>query len=142
MAFHTPAIRPLHTEKKKLGFRYIRAATILSTPSPSRIPGPLEYIPNNMLGPAPPPKDKDEPPKKPSVELVCFSTMECKQVLQPPGTCLCLMYGITCNPTVFGLACTHCNQKKFHTICDHTWKADRVCEFMGKDRGAARGDVP
>jgi hypothetical protein len=41
------------------------------------------------------------------------------------------MYGITCNPTAFGLACTHCNQKKMHTLCDHTWRADKVREVVG-----------
>ncbi|KAJ7810975.1 hypothetical protein B0H14DRAFT_3480085 [Mycena olivaceomarginata] len=50
----------------------------------SAFQGHRRYIPTNTLGPAPPPKDKDEPPKEPLVELVRFSTIECEQVLQPP----------------------------------------------------------
>ncbi|KAJ7697751.1 hypothetical protein B0H14DRAFT_3529196 [Mycena olivaceomarginata] len=96
------------TERTKSGFRH------------------RTYVPNNTFGPAPPPKKKGELPKELLVELVRFSTIDYEQVLRPPGACLLwLMYGITCNPTVFGLACTHCNQKKLHPLCDHTWRADK-----------------
>ncbi|KAJ7679993.1 hypothetical protein B0H14DRAFT_2655504 [Mycena olivaceomarginata] len=125
-------LREMMTEKKKQGFRYIRHSETHYTLMLSAFQGHRTYIPNNMFGPAPPPKEKDKLPKEPLVELVRFSVIEYKQVLQPPGTCLlCLMYGITCNPTVFGLACTHCNQKKLHILCDHTWRADKVHEVMG-----------
>ncbi|KAJ7790429.1 hypothetical protein B0H14DRAFT_3501651 [Mycena olivaceomarginata] len=139
-------LREMMIEKKKTGFRFIRSNDTRYTLTLSAFQGHRTYIPTNTLGPAPPPKDKDEPPKEPLVELVRFSTIECEQVLQPPGACfLCLMYGITCNPTAFGLACTHCNQKKFHPICDHTWDSSRMREFVGgieELRGAMFPDVP
>ncbi|KAJ7810415.1 hypothetical protein B0H14DRAFT_3480656 [Mycena olivaceomarginata] len=135
-------LQEMMTEKKKTGVPNDTQYTITL----SAFQGHRTYIPNNTLGPVPPPKDKDEPPKEPLVELVRFLTIECEQVLQPPGACfLCLMCGITCNPTVFGLACTHCNQKKSHPICDHTWKANWMCEFVGGIEelcGAMFPDVP
>ncbi|KAJ7831389.1 hypothetical protein B0H14DRAFT_3464086 [Mycena olivaceomarginata] len=112
----------------------------------SAFQGHRTYVPNNTFGPAPPPKKKGELPKEPLVDLVRFSAIDYEQVLQPPGACLlCLMYGITCNPMVFGLACTHCNQKKMHTLCDHTWRADKVREVMGgieELRGIMFPDAP
>jgi hypothetical protein len=88
------------TEKKKTGFRpfffsiisfypdplsftgYIRRNETRYTLTLSSFQGHWTYILTNTLGPAPPPKDKDEPPKEPLVELVRFSTIECEQVLQ------------------------------------------------------------
>ncbi|KAJ7800121.1 hypothetical protein B0H14DRAFT_3490983 [Mycena olivaceomarginata] len=126
--------------------RYIRHNETHYTLTLSAFQGHRTYIPNNTFGPAPPPKEKGELPKEPLVELVRFSAIEYEQVLQPPGACLlCLMYGITCNPTAFGLACTHCNQKKMHTLCDHTWRADKVREVMGgieEIRGIMFPDAP
>ncbi|KAJ7812399.1 hypothetical protein B0H14DRAFT_3478891 [Mycena olivaceomarginata] len=119
-------------ERTKSRFCFIRHEETHYTLTLSAFQGHQTYVPNNTFGPAPPPKKKGEFPKEPLVELVRFSAIECKQVLQPPGACLlCLMYSITCNPTAFGLACTHCNQKKLHTLCDHTWRADTVREVMG-----------
>ncbi|KAJ7782109.1 hypothetical protein B0H14DRAFT_3507379 [Mycena olivaceomarginata] len=139
-------LREMMTEKKKQGFRYIRHNETHYTLTLSAFQGHRTYIPNNMFGPVPPPKEKGELPKEPLVKLVRFSAIEYEQVLQPPGACLlCLMYGITCNPTAFGLACTHCNQKKMHTLCDHTWRADKVCEVMGgieEIRGIMFPDAP
>ncbi|KAJ7787613.1 hypothetical protein B0H14DRAFT_2629183, partial [Mycena olivaceomarginata] len=141
-------LREMMVEKKKQCFRYIRHNETRNTLTLtlSAFQGHRTYVPNNTFGPAPPPKDKNEPPKEPFVELVRFSAIEYEQVLQPPGACLlCLMYGITCNPTVFGLACTHCNQKKMHTLCDHTWRADKVREVMGgieEIRGIMFPDAP
>ncbi|KAJ7844748.1 hypothetical protein B0H14DRAFT_3455390 [Mycena olivaceomarginata] len=139
-------LREMMTEKKKQGFRYIRHNKTHYTLTLSAFQGHRTYIPNNTFGPAPPPKEKGELPKEPLVELVRFSAIEYEQVLQPPGACLlCLMYGITCNPTAFGLACTHCNQKKMHTLCDHTWRADKVREVLGgieEIRGIMFPDAP
>ncbi|KAJ7850403.1 hypothetical protein B0H14DRAFT_3451963 [Mycena olivaceomarginata] len=119
-------------ERTKSGFCFIRHEETHYTITLSAFQGNRAYIPNNTFGPAPLPKKKGELPKELLVNLVRFSAIDYEQVLQPPGTCLlCLMYGITCNPTVFGLACTHCNQKKMHTLCNHTWRADKVREVMG-----------
>ncbi|KAJ7325979.1 hypothetical protein DFH08DRAFT_817058, partial [Mycena albidolilacea] len=75
-------LREMMTEKKKTGFRFIRSNETRYTLTLSTFQGHRTYIPNNTLGPAPPPKDKDESPKEPMVELVRFSTIECEQVLQ------------------------------------------------------------
>ncbi|KAJ7814237.1 hypothetical protein B0H14DRAFT_3477234 [Mycena olivaceomarginata] len=119
-------LREMMVEKKKQGFRYIRHNETRNT---------LTLTLSAFQGHR----------TKPFVELVRFSAIEYEQVLQPPGACLlCLMYGITCNPTA-GLACTHCNQKKMHTLCDHTWRADKVREVMGgieEIRGIMFPDAP
>ncbi|KAJ7789697.1 hypothetical protein B0H14DRAFT_3502690 [Mycena olivaceomarginata] len=109
----------------------------------SAFQGHRMYIPNNTFLPALLPKEKGELPKEPLVELVRFSAIEYEQVLHPPSACLlCLMYGITCNPTVFGLACMHCNQKKMHTLCDHTWHTDKIHGILFPDAPIVANIIP
>ncbi|KAJ7865052.1 hypothetical protein B0H14DRAFT_3443259, partial [Mycena olivaceomarginata] len=112
----------------------------------SAFQGHRRMFPTTTFGPAPPPKDKNEPPKEPFVELVRFSAIEYEQVLQPPAhVLLCLMYGNHMQSNGVWPACTHCNQKKTHTLCDHTWRADKVREVMGgieEIRGIMFPDAP
>ncbi|KAJ7798405.1 hypothetical protein B0H14DRAFT_3492554 [Mycena olivaceomarginata] len=91
------------TERTKSGYCFIRHEETHYTITLSAFQGHRTYIPNNTFGPAPPPKKKDEPPKEPLVELVCFSAIDYEQVLQPPGACLlCVIRRCTPSATTSG----------------------------------------
>ncbi|KAJ7782087.1 hypothetical protein B0H14DRAFT_3507350 [Mycena olivaceomarginata] len=139
-------LREMMTEKKKQGFckcyfilssahltrlllprLYPPQRDPLQTLTLSAFQGHCTYIPNNMFGPMPPPKEKGELPKEPLVELVRFSAIEYEQVLQPARHVSPLPH------------------KKMHTLCDHTWRADKVREVMGgieEIRGIMFPDAP